>query len=342
MRRIELAALLWLSLACSGSAPPTTASDGRYAMGSILEITLVGVPGDESGVLFDGFYREVERLERLASRYDETSALSRLNRGEHPGPVASELRALMALSQRYREWSGGAFDISVGAWVELWVAAAKRGRLPTPDERAHAAARTGAEAFRLGDDGRLVLAPGARLDLGAIAKGYALDRLVETLPDELHGALFNFGQSSYRAVGRPADGEAWRLLLRHPEPHPDPESDPESDPYGSFAGVVQLRDQALSISASLGQSSEIEGRRYGHIIDPRSGEPLLRNAQLAVVAPNAAMAEAVSTAALVKGREDALAWIEGLAGCEALWLEPALAEATTGWQRATRFQAEVK
>ncbi len=327
MRSTDPLVCVALALGCS-AAPPTESLDGRYAMGSILEITLVGSGGVDAAALFGRLYDEVAELEALASRHDPESALSGLHRDGGAAVLDPRLHDLLAQSARYRELGGGAFDVSIGAWVALWVAAAERGRLPSEAERRDAAARTGADAFALDAEGGVTLAPGARLDLGAIAKGHALDRLRALLPESLHGALLNFGQSSYWAIGRPSDSGAWRLLLR--------------DPEGGFAGVVQLRDQALSISASLGQSSEIEGRRYGHIVDPRSGEPLLRRAQVAVLAPSAAMAEALSTAALVLGRHASLAWVAGLEGCELLWLEAGAAEATPGWRAATRFQTEVK
>ncbi|NIR59009.1 MAG: FAD:protein FMN transferase, partial [Gammaproteobacteria bacterium] len=174
--------------------------------------------------------------------------------------------------------------------------------------------------------------PGARLDLGAIAKGYALDRLAGQLR-AAHAAadgsgpvaLLNFGQSSYWALGTPPDAEVWTLLLRHPARE-------------TPAGTIGLRNQALSISAALGDSSVIEGRRYGHVIDPRTGEPLHRAAQVAALAPDATQAEAISTAVLVLGADEGLAWVESLPGCEALWIDAGSERATAGWSAAARYQ----
>lgn len=330
--------LLWVGLGCAvppfpvapreGRSAPVAISDGRYAMGSILEITLVGVAETEANRALEKAYSEVARLEKLASRHDTESALSRLNRGEGLDALPPDLLALLRESVRYAEMTRGAFDISVGTWVDLWIAAAERDRLPSVVEREAARARSGPHAFSIDERGRAVLAEGARLDLGAIAKGFALDRLVADVAPGARGALFNFGQSSYWGLGRPADSDAWRLLLR--------------DPDGGYAGTLELHDRALSISASLGRSSAIEGRRYGHIIDPRSGEALYRNAQVAVLAPHASLAEALSTAVLVMGADEGLAAIEGLPDCEALWLETGATRMTSGWQRASRFQAGVK
>jgi thiamine biosynthesis lipoprotein len=139
-------------------------------------------------------------------------------------------------------------------------------------------------------------------------------------------ALLDFGQSSIRALGRPADAPGWRLLARGAD--------------DDLLGVLTLSDRALSVSGSLGQWVEIGGRRYGHVLDPRSGQPLERRRQALVVAPDAALAEALSKAVLVLGEGEGLALVAAQAGCEAL-----LAEAggktwrTPGWEAAVSFEA---
>jgi thiamine biosynthesis lipoprotein len=138
------------------------------------------------------------------------------------------------------------------------------------------------------------------------------------------GALLSFGQSSAWALGSPPGAPRWRLLLRAPS--------------GEWAGVVELRDQAMSISSSLGQWSEIEGRRYGHVMDPRTGHPLEHGLEAAVVAPDATRAEVLSTALLVLGEEEGLALLEALDGCEGMLVDELGGVAmTSGWLKATRF-----
>jgi thiamine biosynthesis lipoprotein len=166
-----------------------------------------------------------------------------------------------------------------------------------------------------------------KLDLGGISKGYALDRMLPLL--ERHGiesALLNFGQSSTWAVGAPAGSAGWRLLVRGPE--------------GRFAGLITLRDQALSVSGSQGQWVEIGGRRYGHIIDPRSGEPLMRARQAVVVSQRAALAEALSLALLVLDAETGLSLVAAQPDCEGLLIEGGgTLRSTPGWEAAVRFES---
>ena len=130
---------------------------------------------------------------------------------------------------------------------------------------------------------------GVSVDLGGIAKGWALDRMLPLLRERgIERALLDFGQSSVWALGAPPGAAGWRLLARGPD-------------EGAL-GVLTLVDQALSVSGSLGQWVEIGGRRYGHVLDPRSGLALERRRQALVVAPNATLAEALSKGAADPGR----------------------------------------
>jgi thiamine biosynthesis lipoprotein len=164
------------------------------------------------------------------------------------------------------------------------------------------------------------------VNLGGVAKGYALDSLLPLL--DAHGvdaALLNFGQSSTWARGAPPAAEGWRLLVRGPD--------------GGFAGIVTLRDQALSVSSSLGQFTEIEGQRYGHILDPRTGQPLVRARQTLIVAPRADLAEALSKALLVLEAEAGLERVASQPGCEGLLIEAGgILRMTPGFAEAVLFE----
>jgi thiamine biosynthesis lipoprotein len=164
------------------------------------------------------------------------------------------------------------------------------------------------------------------IDLGGIAKGYALDLMADRLRSSRPtGALLSFGLSSVWALGAPPGDFGWRLLLRPPSPEHE-------------LGVLTLRDQALSVSSSLGQWSEIAGRRYGHVIDPRSGRAVTETKRAVVVARTATEAEALSTALVVLEAAQGLALVEAREGAEAR-IDDAngFVGETSGWQRATRY-----
>jgi thiamine biosynthesis lipoprotein len=310
-----------LALAAALALAP--ASDGRLVMGTVLDIEVAG--GDRA--LLDLLFARASALDAMLTRFDPGSPLSRLNAASGAGPVAlpAELLELLAFSRDAARETGGAFDVTVGPLVALWWRAAERGTPPSADELAAARARVGSERIELGHGRAALLSRGSAVDLGGIAKGYALDALVALLRARGAGsALLSFGGSSLHALGAPPDADGWRVLLH--------------DARGDFAGVVTLRDRALSVSGSLGQSFEIAGRRYGHVIDPRSGLPLERARVAAVVADSGARAEALSKALLVLGESEGIALIDSLADAEALLLDADGGRyETEGWRRATAF-----
>lgn len=331
--RIALGVLV-AGTGCAGApAPSLEVSAGRYAMGTVLELTLIGK--DEAALhrARADALALVERLEGLFSTWRPESDVSRLNAAAGGAAVAvdPEVAALLSRSVELARATGGSFDVTVGPLVALWTDAAARNALPLPDALAAARARVGPDRLVVeqgGADARVALASGSAVDLGGVAKGYALDRVREKLGLGVEAALLSFGQSSTWAVGHPPDAEGWRLLARGPD--------------GGFAGVLTLRDRALSVSGSFGQWSEIAGRRYGHVLDPRSGRPLTRSREALVVANDATAAEALSKAVLVLGPVDGIALVEEWPEAEALLLDgDGRAWRTRGWDAATRFEPVV-
>jgi FAD:protein FMN transferase len=317
-----------VALACA-SAPHSHAERGRYAMGTLLEITLHGSDAATLARARDAVSERIDALDARMSRFASESDVSRLNRRAGGAPLAVDpaVRDILGEAVRMATLTRGAFDVSVGPLVDLWVRAAADDALPGPDALADARARVGVDGIRIAADGRVALRAGTSIDLGGLAKGYALDCALRVLAAHgVESALLNFGQSSLWALGRPPDALGWRLLVRAPQ--------------GGFAGVIVLRDQALSVSGSLGQWSEIAGRRFGHVLDPRSGWPLTRRREALVVAPTATLAEALSTALLVLGETEGIALVQAQPGCEALLLDADGGHwETSRWTAVTHYAA---
>ncbi|MDJ0848484.1 MAG: FAD:protein FMN transferase [Myxococcota bacterium] len=304
-------------------------TDGRYVMGTVLEVTLVSSDELRARAALAEIFAEASRLESLLTTWDPESELSLLNRaaGGEPRAVSADLARILSRARGYGELTRGSFDVTVGPLVELWAEAAQRGALPTAAELGAARRRVGFQHIRVLDGPRAGLAErGVAVNLGGVAKGYAVDRMLPILARHgIENALLNFGQSSTWALGRPADGTGWRLLAR--------------GPGDEFLGVLTLEDRALSVSGSLGQWVEIGGRRYGHVLDPRTGQPLPRRLQSMVLAGDATLAEALSKAVLVLGEREGLALVEAQAGCEALLVDAdGGVWRTRGWDAATRFE----
>jgi thiamine biosynthesis lipoprotein len=295
-------------------------------MGTVLEVTL---HGDGAPEVLEEVFAVAAQLDERMSVYHPESDISRLNRaaGQGPQPVDRQVRKILERSVAYSHLTRGSFDVTVGPLVALWQQGAERGTPPTDAEIDEARGHVGVEHLVFYDEGTVELAdPSSRLNLGGIAKGYALDRMRRVLRKRgIRSALLNFGQSSTWAVGVPPDGPGWRLLVRGPEE--------------TFIGVIRLSNQALSVSGSLGQWVEIGGQRFGHVIDPRTGRPLQRRRQALVVAPDATEAEALSKALLILGEEEGIALVAAQHRSEGMLVDADGGQwATPGWIQATGFE----
>lgn len=257
-------------------------------MGTVLEITLVSGEPARAYAMIDRCFAEGERLESIFTTWREDGELARLNAraGQGPQPASSELVRILLDARRLARETGGVFDVTVGPLIALWRDAGRRGAAPGSAEIEAARSRVGAERIRIdAERSTLELEPGMSVDLGGLAKGWALDRLGELLrANGFERALLNFGGSSLYGRGAPLDGSRWRVATEDGE-------------------ILELTDTNLSVSASLGQTIEIAGERYGHIVDPRTGRPIRDPLWAAVEAPDGAIAEAWSTALVVLGTQ---------------------------------------
>jgi thiamine biosynthesis lipoprotein len=315
-------------LACAGvSPPPAVWRDGHPLMGTVLQLTLLAADEASARAAADACFALGAELESVLTTYDAASATSRMNASAGSGPFAAPppLARILADSQRLARVTRGVFDPSVGPLIELWTAAGRSGRLPSQAEIDVARSRVGVERIAIDAEGRVSLLPGMAVNFGGIGKGWALDRMAELLAERgIENALFDFGGSSWLALGAPADAPAWRVLLR--------------DGRGGYAGAAQLRDASASFSESFGEFHSIEGRRYGHVIDPRTGWPIREPLAAFATAGDGATAEALTKALLVLAPADALALVAGVAGAEALVIDASGAlHESAGFRRATGF-----
>ncbi len=327
-RRLAGAVALGLALSGGAAGAETTLRDGRPLMGTLLQITLVHADEATARAAAEACFAEGAALEAVLTTYDAASATSRMNASAGSGPFRAPpaLARILAESKRLHAATEGAFDVTVGPLIELWTEAGRSKRVPGAAAIAAALRNVGSDRILLGPEGVVMLEPGMGVNFGGIGKGFALDRMRERLAE--HGvtrALLDFGGSSWLALGSPAGGKAWRVLLR--------------DGRGGFAGVVSLRDASLSFSESLGEVTEIGGRRYGHVLDPRSGWPVEAPGAGVALAADGTTAEALSTALVVLGPERGLAVVAGTPGAEAMAIDATGARhETAGFETATRFE----
>jgi thiamine biosynthesis lipoprotein len=264
------------------------------AMATRFELVLEGDDPVRLQAAGEEALAEIERLDARLSRFRATSVTSALNRGaaRRPVPVDGEVLALLGACAEVTAETDGAFDISVGAIVDVWRAAGGAGRQPDPDALAAARAASGMQHVVI--DATLGTVHfrrvGLSVDFGAAGKGYAIDRAIDSLREAgIEHALLHGGTSSVHAIGTQADGEPWPVVWR-----PDPSRPERREP-------LTLVNQALSVSATNGRTFNVDGRTYGHVIDPRTGEPVAGPRVALVRGPQSLTCDMLSTAAVVKG-----------------------------------------
>ena len=300
-RWTRLLALVGVALAFGGAprAADTLHRQSRRVMGSLAEIQVHHADATVATRAIAAALDEMERVDRLLSIYQPASELSRMNATAAAAPFAAsaELFAFVTRCRRYVDDTQGTFDPTVGPLVRAWGFFTTRPAPPTPADAAAARARSGFDKVRLDDAARTVsfTVEGVEIDPGGIGKGYAADRAVAVLRD--HGivsALVSAGGSTLIGIGHPPEREGWRVAIRNP-----------ARPATSLR-YVTLRDRAISTSGVSVNFVEADGRRYGHIIDPRTGTPGENICQVSVIAPTATDSDVWAKAAFLLTR-DALA-----------------------------------
>jgi len=280
-----------------------TVSLARNAMATRFEMVLHGE--DELGLRAAGeeALDEITALAAQLNFYGSDSEITRINAGAALGPVPVEpgLFRLLQEAKRVHGLSGGAFDITVSPLMRCWGFADGKHQVPSPGELAKALECVGMDLVHLDAETFTVQfeRPGVRIDLSAIGKGFALEIACVILREAgVTSALIHGGTSTVCAIGSPPSGAFWKMAIEHPGwGHPDANI-PE---HKRLVAVAKLRDEALSVSAVWGRAFVARGVSYGHVLDPRSGQPA-QNALLAAVAlPSGTAADARSTALLVSG-----------------------------------------
>jgi len=249
----------------------------------------------------------LEPLEEQLSYFRPGGELSRINRlaAEAPVEVEPRLFGLLELAQRLSAETEGALDITSTPLWKVWGFSRRSGRVPSENELREARRLVGSHLVELDPERKTVRfrEPGVELNLGSIGKGYALDRCAERLAAaEIGDFLFHGGQSSVLARGsrlQPTPGAGgfaaggWNVGIAHPLRR------------GVRLAEIRLRDRALGTSSCGVQFFRHQGRRYGHILDPRTGWPAEGVLSATVLAPTAAAADALATAFFVLGVDQA-------------------------------------
>jgi len=296
-------------------------SNQRLVMGTFTRIVAVAMDRETAIKCMEAGFAELEAVDDSMSDYKEDSELSRINTDGFAGAVAvsDSVFEVLEKSVEYSKKSGGAFDVTVGPVVDLFREAKKKGVKPTEEEIAEAKAKVGYEKLKLDREKKTVrfAVDGMRIDLGGIAKGYAIDEAIWAMKKGgAIGGMVDVG-GDIRCFGAPAKGkDFWLVGLQ------DPSVEKEDMGPGKYLLVLKLGDAAIATSGDYRRFVMVDGEKYSHIITPSSGEGVRGLSSVTIISKTAIDADALATSVSVLGAKTGLELIEGEKQAEAILITP--------------------
>jgi len=293
----------------------------QMIMGTFAHIVAVAEDSGTAKECVQAALEEIRKVDELMSDYKSDSEISRVNRdgAKMAVRVSDSTYEVLQRSIEFSEMTGGAFDITVGPLVALFRDAKKSKIAPGEQQIALARSKVGFEKLKLDSENKTVQFSdnGMLLDLGGIAKGYAIDKAIEAAQQcGAVGAMVDIG-GDVRCFGLPPEGkDHWLIGLQ------DPNSAIEGIEGGGLLLVFKITNAAVATSGDYQQFVLIEGKRYSHIMDRKTGTSAGGLSSVTIIANNATDADALATSASVMGAEKGLALIEKLPNTEAILITP--------------------
>ncbi len=285
-------------------------------MGTRFRIVLYAADEATAKKATGAAFARVAQLDQIMSDYKEDSELMRLCKQAGGGPVkvSDELYDILRRSQDLAQRSEGAFDVTVGPVVRLWRRARRQKQLPDARHLKEALALVGYEKMHLDEKARTVTLskPGMLLDLGGIAKGYAVDEAQKVLKQQGIRSALVAGGGDIAVSDPPPGSDGWPIGIA-----------PLDDPNKPPTRTIVLKNAAVSTSGDAEQHVEIDGKRYSHVVDPKTGVGLTGRIAVTVIAPNGTLSDSLATAVSVLGPVKGLKLIEATEGAAALIVQAA-------------------
>ncbi len=308
-------AITLLFTSCQGgtakaAAEPLSKTD--YLLGTIVEVTLYDKPDEK---IIDQVFARIAEIEReMTINNADTSEIIALNNasGKNEVVLSPDTFYVVEKGKQYSENSKGIFDITVGPVVKSWNIGTEYAAIPDKDKLA--------EAVKLVDYTKLILnkekhsayleVPGMKVDLGAIAKGYAADEAARILKENgVKHAIINLG-GNVMTIGGNLKGSPWRIAIQDP-----------FNPRGEFIGVVTVEDKTVVTSGTYERYFEVNGKKYHHILDPFTGYPVENNLfSVSIITDKSIDGDGLSTTCLLYGPEEGMKLIEKLDNVEAVFI----------------------
>ncbi len=291
-------------------------------MGTFARVVAVAADSNTAKGCIEAAFAEIERIDELMSDYKSDSEISELNRDgfRRAVKVSKSTYEVLQRSIEFSELSCGAFDVTVGPLVDLWHSAQDANSIPNDADLLQARSKVGYDKLILDANETSVrfAVEDMEVDLGGIAKGYAIDKAVEAMrKGGAVGGMVDIG-GEIRCFGLPPAGQSrWQIGLQ------DPDKAKDGFDAGITLLVLHLTDAAVATSGHYRRFVTIGGKRYSHIVDPESGHSSESLASVTVICPSATDADALSTAVTVMGKEKGLALIETIPQTEAILITSA-------------------
>ena len=308
-------------LSFTGKGPVDADSGYQIVMGTFAHIIAVAQNAGTAKKCIRAALEEIHKVDDLMSDYKSDTDISRVNREayEKPVQVSEATFEVLQRSIEFSKMTDGAFDVTVGPLVALFRKAKETKVAPSEQQIAEAKSKVGFEKLKLDNENRTVQfsEKGMLLDLGGIAKGYAIDKAIEAAQRcGAVGAMVDIG-GDVRCFGLPPKGrDHWLIGLQ------DPNSAIEGMEGGGLRLVLKVTNEAVATSGDYQQFVIIEGKRYSHIMNRRTGKSAESLSSVTIIADNATDADALATAVSVMGAEKGLALIEKLPNTEAILIGP--------------------
>ncbi len=286
---------------CAYGKEPKKASEDIFAMDTYMTVSAIGENAQEA---VDASLEEIRRLDMLWSVGEKDSEVSRLNRHESV-ELSEDTGRLLERALEIGADTGGAFDITIYPLMQEWGFTTGEYQVPSSERLEELLKYVDAGALKY-DAGQVFQLPEkVQIDLGGIAKGYTSDRIMEIFKEyEIDGGLVSLG-GNVEAYRTKEDGSSWRVAIRNPDAGVPALSKVD------YIGIVEAKDLAVITSGGYERYFEEDGVIYHHILDPEDGMPADSGLiSVSVVSADGCLADGLSTALFVMGKEKALAFWE--------------------------------
>jgi FAD:protein FMN transferase len=306
-------ALMLLAGAAGGivtAAQTAETHEYRYVMGTSVEVQAFGAGDEQRRAAIEEAFAAFAEIDRLMSNYRDDSELAMINRdaARRAVPVSDPMFAVLDAARRVSEASNGAFDATVGPLVRAWGFYDKTPHVPSAGELAAVRPLVGYRQVRLDGDLRTVrfTRPDVELDLGGIAKGFAVEVAAGVLRRRGLNGFIDAGGNQY-LLGTPPGKRAWTIGIKNPEAR------------NQVLGVVETGETSVSTSADYYNFLVAGGgRQYGHILDPRTLQPAAQSLSATVLSRDGTLGDAMSKAAFILGPTDGIALVDAFPGMAAV------------------------